>query len=129
MDCVRCGGLWFESGEDSHCILCGNRTMPGHPHCSVGERVTDAEHKRIRTRQLNPMSKRGRPTTAKKTEQLKSLPQDVPLEEHPYILWLAHLWEDQDESIALLNRKQVDLKNEADRFSSSYCEAKATPKI
>ena len=129
MDCVRCGGLWFESGEDSHCIQCGNRTMPGHPQCSVGERVTDAEHKRIRTRKYSTAKKLGRPTKASKTEQLKSLPQHIPLEEHPYMLWLAHLWEEQDKAIALLRRKQHDLKVEADEFSSSYCEAKATPNI
>ena len=129
MDCVWCGGLWFEGGEDSHCIQCGNRTMPGHPQCSVGERVTDAEHKRIRTRKFSSAKKLGRPTKASKTDRLKNLPHTIPLEEHAYTLWLAQLWEEQDEAISLLKRKQDDLKTEFDAFASTYCVEKATPKI
>lgn len=129
MDCVRCGGFWFESGDDSHCIQCGNRTMPGHPHCSVGEQVTDAEHKRIRTGAKAKTEKLGRPTKARKTEQLKSIPQNIPIEEHPYMLWLAQQWEDAEGSIDALKRKQDDLRIAAHDFSSTYCEENATPKI
>jgi DNA-directed RNA polymerase subunit M/transcription elongation factor TFIIS len=131
MDCVRCGGLWFEDGEDSHCIQCGNRTMPGHPYCSMGDSVTDLEHKRHRTRKVGntflpihqdkPInSNRGRPTKEKKEKLLKESAQDCPIEDHPYMLFLAERWEQADEQIVALQKQQAELQSAAALFTASY---------
>lgn len=133
MKCLRCGGLWAELGEDSHCIQCGNRTMPGHPHCSVGETVTDAERKQQRRKVGNsfaPLSinqvpskmpkSAGRPPLKRIEKELKDKPQTGPIKEHPYIEWLAERWQDLEDKITILVAEQQELKRAAQAFEESY---------
>ena len=112
--------------------------MPGHPHCSIGDPVTDADHKRARRRggkSFQPInllasqkSTRGRPTNkAKKFERLKNLPQDVPIEEHPFTLFLAAEWEDAEAEIDVRKRKQDDVRLAFHTFLESYSQDKSNP--
>lgn len=114
--------------------------MPGHEFCGLGESVTDAEHKKHRTRKVgttflpihqdkpkNPNL--GRPTKENKVKKLKAFPQDIPIAEHPYMRFLAEQWEEADDQIAVLKKKQDDLKVAADEFSDSYLEIKSNNKI
>jgi len=109
--------------------------MPGHPFCSVGDSVTDVEHKEQKyTRKvdhntlqpLNPPQPKlkttnvGRPTKEKKLECLKGFPQTGPLEEHPYMEFLAGKWEDAEAQIEAWKKKQDELKMAAHEFTKSY---------
>jgi hypothetical protein len=131
MECRRCGGLWVERGEDSYCIICGNRTMEGHPACGVGEKQSDQERKALRTinhkHQKKPTappstqkSNRGRPTQAKRAEALKAKPSTCPIEEHPYMLDLAAKWEGFEREIEGLKQRQIELKKAASDFVETY---------
>lgn len=90
--------------------------------------MSDGERKQSRKKSLGttfpPLkevaSKRGRPNKERKEKLLKASPQNVPLEEHPYMLWLADQWEDAEAEIGVLKRKQDDLKIAAHDFSESY---------
>lgn len=132
MACPRCGGFWVELGEDSHCINCGNATMPGHPQCSTGEELTHWEKKQARKYKRErppPMkmpnkvkySKPGRPSNQVKTsETLQAEPKTVPIREHPYVLWLAKQWEDLEAEKNCLENKQNELKESARIFEEAY---------
>lgn len=106
--------------------------MPGHPDCSPGEVMTDADRKRIRLAK-NPQAfkptpeppkadkpKVGRPRKEKVPEILKAKPKTVPIKKHPYILWLAEQWEDADAQIECLKNKQDELKEAAQEFEKTY---------
>lgn len=135
MNCIRCGGLWAELGEDSHCIICGNRTMPGHPNCFVGDTVTDAERKQQRrikvgnsftplavTNTQPPKKPPGRPPLKRIEQELKAKPQTGPIKEHPYIEWLAERWQGLEDQITPLQKEQKELAKAAQDFEESYAQ-------
>ena len=107
--------------------------MPGHPECGKGTELTDWDRKleRKRLNELNPPKmtlptqvkypKVGRPKNkTKQSESLKQEPKTVPIEEHPYILWLAERWEDFESQINGLKNEQEELKKAAESFEESY---------
>lgn len=146
-ECPRCGGLWVERDEESYCAICGNRTMPDHPFCFLGDSTIEERTNKRKARMCfekrrNPQRmdtnkrKPGRPRGSKKKtpvlnicanenlepneEMLKALPREGPIKEHPYILFLAEKWEALDAQIEPFRNEQKELEQAAQDFEKKY---------
>ena len=68
----------------------------------------------------NPFKARDRRGAKKKLDRLIAIPKDIPIEEHPYVIELATMWEEYEAHILDLRKKQADLKAKVDLFKKDY---------
>jgi len=123
VDCPRCGGCIEERQEDTRCLICGNRTFPGHVYASLSTEPTDEQIRERRHALVLSKYKRTKGIQRKDTPRAKFLrkqPNDCAIDEHPYMIWLGEVWDKAEARIEVEKKLQKELKEAADLFLETY---------